>query len=127
VVLLLHRAEPPRPCRCPAVKRRSRTRRAKAGDFELHRRADLRAFVLGRGRDRKGHLVTGTICTHFVSTMCTTNFFCLNPLHNYITWVWAEHRTSYRCSAKIFYLFPIYVIFVRDFKLTGLAMNFCTE
>jgi hypothetical protein len=36
----------------------------------------------GRGRDRKGHLVTGTICTHFVSTMCTTNIFCLNPLHN---------------------------------------------
>jgi hypothetical protein len=39
VVLLLHRAEPPRPCRRPAVKRRPRTRRAKAGDFELHRRS----------------------------------------------------------------------------------------
>jgi hypothetical protein len=38
VVLLLHRAEPPRPCRRPAVKRRPQTRRAKAGDFELHRR-----------------------------------------------------------------------------------------
>ena len=24
-----------------------------------------------------------------------------------ITWVWAERRTAYRCSAKIFYLFPI--------------------
>jgi hypothetical protein len=51
VVLLLHGAEPPRPCRRPAVKRRPRTRRAKAGDFELHQRADVRAFVLGRGRD----------------------------------------------------------------------------
>ena len=40
VVLLLHRAEPPRPCCRPAVKRHPRMRRAKAGDFELHRRAD---------------------------------------------------------------------------------------
>jgi hypothetical protein len=40
VVLLPHGAEPPRRCRRPAVKRRPRTRRAKAGDFELHRRAD---------------------------------------------------------------------------------------
>jgi hypothetical protein len=51
VVLLPHGAEPPRPCCRPAVKRRPRTRRAKAGDFELHRCADVRAFVLGQGHD----------------------------------------------------------------------------
>ena len=38
--------------------------------------------------------------------------------YNYITWVWAKRRTSYRCSAKKFDLFPKYVIFIRDFKLT---------
>ena len=59
--------------------------------------------------------------------MCTTNIFCLNPLHNYITWVWAKRRTSYRCSAKKIDLFPKYVIFIRDFKLTGLAVKFHTE
>ena len=45
----VHGAEPPRPCRCPVVKRRLQMRCSKAGDFELHRRADVRAFVLGRG------------------------------------------------------------------------------
>ena len=36
VVLLLHGAEPPWPCRCPVVKRHPRTRRAKAGDFPTY-------------------------------------------------------------------------------------------
>jgi hypothetical protein len=43
VVLLPHGAEPPRPCRRTAVKRSPRTRRAKAGDFELHRRVGPRS------------------------------------------------------------------------------------
>ncbi len=42
VVLLPPGAKPPRPCRRPAVKRHLRTQRAKAGDFKLHRRADVR-------------------------------------------------------------------------------------
>ena len=54
VVLLPHGAEQLRPCCRPAVKRRPRTPRAKAGDFELHQRADVRAFVLCRGRRDDG-------------------------------------------------------------------------
>jgi hypothetical protein len=54
VVLLPHGAELPQPCHRLGVKRRPRTRRAKASDFKLHRRNDVRAFVLGRGRRDNG-------------------------------------------------------------------------
>ena len=49
----------------------------------------------------------------------------VNYLHK--TWVWAKRRTSYRCLAKNNYLFPYFVIFIHDFKLTSLVINFCTE
>ncbi len=47
IKLLARRAKLLWPCHRQAVKPHPQTRRAKAGDFKLHRRDDVRTFVLG--------------------------------------------------------------------------------
>ncbi len=50
--------------------------------------------------DWKKHLVMGTICTHFLFNLKPA-FFCLHPIHKYMSGVWKKGRTFYSTLNKI--------------------------